>query len=119
MASPFLRIAALLGFFGVAFGAFGAHALRGRVAPDLVEVWKTGVLYQLVHALALLLVALAGDRFAWGRYAGWAFVGGTAVFSGSLYVMTLTGMRWLGAVTPVGGVLFLTGWLALVASARG
>jgi uncharacterized membrane protein YgdD (TMEM256/DUF423 family) len=113
-----LRLAGLLGFLGVALGAFGAHGLRGRVGPDLLEVWKTGVLYHLVHALALLLVAIAGPRVAWGAAAGWLFVAGIAIFSGSLYALTLTGARWWGAVTPVGGLAFLAGWLVLALTAR-
>jgi uncharacterized membrane protein YgdD (TMEM256/DUF423 family) len=113
-----LRIAALLGFVGVALGAFGAHGLRGRVEPELIEVWKTGVLYQLVHALALMGVAAAGPRVGWPRAVAGLFVAGVIVFSGSLYTMTLTGQRWLGAITPLGGAAFLGGWAALAASAR-
>jgi uncharacterized membrane protein YgdD (TMEM256/DUF423 family) len=114
----FLRLAGILGFIGVALGAFGAHGLRARVAPELLEVWKTGVLYQLVHALALLVVGLAGNRIAWGTIVGWLFVVGTVVFSGSLYALTLTGTRTWGAVTPFGGVAFLVGWVMLAVSAR-
>ena len=113
-----VRLAGILGFVGVALGAFGAHALRGRVAPEMIEVWKTGVLYHLVHALALLGVALAPARIGWPRAVAGLFVAGIVVFSGSLYVLVLSGQHWLGAVTPLGGVAFLSGWAALAASAR-
>ena len=113
-----LRLSAVLGFVGVALGAFGAHGLRGRVAPELIEVWKTGVLYHLIHSVALLAVALAGERIAWRRPVAALFTAGIVIFSGSLYVLTLTGVGWLGAVTPLGGVAFLAGWAALAASAR-
>ena len=119
MSTTFLRLAAALAFLGVALGAFGAHGLRGRVGPDLLEVWKTGVLYHLIHALALFGVAVAGERIGWWTAAGALFVAGIAVFSGSLYLLTLTGARWWGAVTPLGGVAFLAGWLVVAASARG
>ncbi len=110
---------AMLGGIGVALGAFGAHGLRGRVAGDLLAVWETASRYHLAHALALLAVAWVASR-ADGlavRIAGWGFAVGIVVFSGSLYLMTLTGARWLGAITPLGGVAFLLGWFALAASA--
>jgi uncharacterized membrane protein YgdD (TMEM256/DUF423 family) len=113
-----LRLAGVLGFVGVALGAFGAHGLRARVGPEMVEVWKTGVLYHLVHTLALFGVALAGERIAWRKVVAALFVAGIVVFSGSLYLLTLSGTRWLGAITPLGGVAFLGGWAALAASAR-
>jgi uncharacterized membrane protein YgdD (TMEM256/DUF423 family) len=113
-----LRLSAILGFVGVALGAFGAHGLRSRVGPEMVEIWKTGVLYHLVHAMALLGVAVAGDRIGWRRVVAGLFTAGIVIFSGSLYLLTLTGQRWLGAVTPLGGVAFLAGWAALAASAR-
>lgn len=99
---------------GVAAGAFGAHALKGVVSPELLVVYETGVRYQLVHAVALLAVGLAAAIRPEGRWAlpTCLFVAGTALFSGSLYVLALTGIRWLGAVTPLGGVCFLAGWLA-------
>lgn len=103
------------GFIAVAAGAFGAHALKARLTPDMLAVFETGARYQMYHALALLAVAWAGARWP-GRLAaasGWCFVAGTVLFSGSLYAMTLTGVRGLGAVTPFGGVLFLAGWLLL------
>jgi len=99
----------------VAAGAFGAHALRQRLAPDLLAVFETGVRYQMYHALGLLAVAFAAGRWSAPQisWAGWLFLAGIVVFSGSLYVLSLTGMRWLGAVTPLGGLCFLAGWICL------
>lgn len=118
---------AALGFLGVAFGAFGAHgltrALEGMAdASQRLEWWKTGAQYHLVHALAVGVAAAAAARLSSGLVAtsGWLFVAGVLLFSGSLYVMTLTGVRALGAVTPIGGLCFLGGWGALfVAALRG
>jgi uncharacterized membrane protein YgdD (TMEM256/DUF423 family) len=112
-AVSFVRVAAILGFFAVALGAFGAHGLRDRFAPGGAEIWRTAALYHLVHAVALFAVALAGRRLRGGRAACWLFSGGIVVFSGSLYLMAVTGMRWLGMVTPLGGGAFLAGWLVL------
>ena len=97
----------------VAFGAFGAHALRARLSPDMLAVYETGARYQMFHALALLVVAWAGTRWPGSRAitaSGWLFVAGTLLFSGSLYALSLTGVRGLGAVTPIGGVAWLIGW---------
>lgn len=109
-------IGALSGFLGVAAGAFGAHALRDRVAPDLLLVYETGVRYQLVHALVLLFVGLAAARWPSGGWAAaaWLFAAGTVLFSGSLYALALSGIRALGAVTPVGGLCLLAGWVAVL-----
>lgn len=112
-----VRIAAILGFLGVALGAFGAHGLRARVGPEMLEVWKTGVLYHLVHALALLGVAAAGPRVGWPRAVAGLFVAGVVIFSGTLYALVLTGALWLGAITPIGGIALMGGWAALAASA--
>ena len=109
----FLLLGALSGLLAVAAGAFGAHALRAVLTPDLLAVFETGARYQMYHALALLLVALLSAAAPHRRTvaaAGWCFVLGTLLFSGSLYLLALTGIRWWGAVTPVGGVLFLIGW---------
>jgi uncharacterized membrane protein YgdD (TMEM256/DUF423 family) len=106
---------ALSAFIAVAAGAFGAHALRARLAPEMLAVFETGARYQMYHALALLFVgwaALHGDHAAL-RWAGGLFIAGTILFSGSLYVLALTGVRALGAITPLGGVCFLAGWIAL------
>jgi uncharacterized membrane protein YgdD (TMEM256/DUF423 family) len=105
----------LFGFLAVAFGAFGAHALRARLTPADLAIFETGVRYQMYHALALLLVTIFLARGGSGAspLAGWGFTVGIVVFSGSLYLMVLTGERWLGAVTPLGGLAFLLGWAAL------
>jgi uncharacterized membrane protein YgdD (TMEM256/DUF423 family) len=102
-------------FLAVSFGAFGAHALKARVEPDLLAIFETGVRYQAYHALALFAVAFAASRGA-GRaatVAGVCFLAGALIFSGSLYALTLTGIRRWGAVTPIGGLLFLGGWISL------
>jgi uncharacterized membrane protein YgdD (TMEM256/DUF423 family) len=108
---------ALVAGTGVALGAFGAHALEGRVGAGLIQTWQTGVQYQLVHGLALLLISASGRTDPWSRRAAMAFMVGTVVFSGSLYALVLSGVRLWGAVTPIGGVAFLTGWTLLAVSA--
>jgi len=115
MDRAFALAGALSAFLAVAAGAFGAHALRARLAPDLLTVFETGARYQMYHALALFAVVWASNRWPGipMRAAGWLFIGGTLVFSGSLYLLALTGARWLGAITPLGGLLFLAGWAAL------
>jgi len=121
MRPTFLVLGALSAALAVAAGAFGAHALRARVEPRLLEVFETGARYQMYHALALLAVGWLAARQPSGAAdtAGLAFVVGIILFSGSLYLMTLLGIRALGAITPLGGVAFLVGWIALaVAAAR-
>jgi len=115
MRKAFLLAAAILGFLSVGAGAFGAHALSERLSSADLSIFETAVRYQLVHALALGLVAALDDgRPAPGLVrAGAAFGLGTLVFSGSLYVLVLTQVRWLGAITPVGGLALLAGWLFL------
>jgi uncharacterized membrane protein YgdD (TMEM256/DUF423 family) len=116
----FFALGALSGFISVAAGAFGAHALRARLDPGALSVFETGARYQMYHALGLLAVAWAVSRWPgpWAGRAGWLFVGGTLLFSGSLYALALSGVRWLGAVTPLGGVAFLAGWICLALAAR-
>ena len=116
----FAGIGAVFGFLGVAAGAFGAHALRARLSPDALEIFETAARYQMYHALALIAAAWVASRWpgSFAHAAGWLFVGGTVVFSGSLYVLALTGTRWLGAVTPIGGLALLAGWLSLAWAAR-
>ena len=116
MDRTFLWIGALAAFIGVAFGAFGAHGLRGRLTAESLSVFETGVRYQMYHAFALFVVAIALDRFGgWSvRAAGWLFTLGIVVFSGSLYALALTGVRTFGAITPIGGLAFLAGWAMLV-----
>lgn len=111
----FMVLGSASGFLGVAAGAFGAHVLRGRLTPEMLAVYQTAALYQLVHALALLGAAWAAARWP-GRAAtaaGWSFAGGTILFSGSLYALSLSGLRWLGSITPLGGLAFLAGWACL------
>jgi uncharacterized membrane protein YgdD (TMEM256/DUF423 family) len=99
----------------VAAGAFAAHALRDKLKPELLNAFEVGVKYQMYHALALLAVAWAVGHWpnSSAYLAGWLFIAGTILFSGSLYAMSLSGLRWLGAITPVGGLLFIAGWLYL------
>lgn len=110
-----IRAGAVLMLLAVALGAFGAHALREKLDARALEVWETGVRYQVYHAFALFLVAWLATRFPNKTVdaAGWCFLSGTLVFSGSLYALAWTGIRSLGAVTPLGGLLFLAGWLSL------
>ena len=119
MDRTFLFFGAVAGFVAVAFGAFGAHALRNKLSPEMLAVFETGVRYQMFHALAILVVALALARLdGWiVRAAGWCFTAGIVLFSGSLYALALTGVSTLGAITPLGGVAFLAGWALLVYAA--
>jgi len=111
-----LLAAALLGAAGVALGAFGAHGLRARLDARGLEVWETAVRYHVVHAVALLALALS-PYAAQLRMAGWLFAAGIALFSGSLYALALGGPRWLGPVTPLGGLALLAGWLWIARAA--
>ena len=115
MDRTFCALGSWLAALGVAAGAFGAHALKGRLSPEMLGVFETGVHYHLIHALALIGAAWACGRWAFRLpvAAGWFFVSGIVLFSGSLYALALTGERWLGAVTPFGGVAFLAGWVCL------
>ncbi|HKL27234.1 MAG TPA: DUF423 domain-containing protein [Desulfuromonadales bacterium] len=116
----FLMIGSLSALLGVALGAFGAHGLKSRVHPDMLAVWQTGVQYHLVHALGLLLIAILCQLLPQAgllRPAGWVLLAGTLLFSGSLYLMVLTGVRALGMITPLGGIAFLLGWLLLALAA--
>ena len=115
MDRTFLLAGAVAGLVAVTFGAFGAHGLRGRLTPEMLAVFETGVRYHMYHALALLLTAALLPRVQGKAIvaAGWCFVGGIVLFSGSLYVMAVTGITVLGAITPIGGVAFLAGWALL------
>lgn len=116
----FLLAGSLLGGLGVALGAFGAHGLKGRLSPEDLAIFETGVRYQMYHALALLAVAYAAHRWpeaGSAAWAGWLMLAGTLIFSGTLYLLVLSGLRWLGAITPIGGVLLILGWLSLVLTA--
>jgi len=109
-------LAGIFGFLGVAFGAFGAHGLKGRVSADMLANWNTAAHYQMIHALALLAAGIfqllqSGRRLL--SAAAVLFITGILIFSGSLYVLVLTNVRWLGAITPIGGTALLAGWIAL------
>jgi uncharacterized membrane protein YgdD (TMEM256/DUF423 family) len=112
----FFVAGSLLAFLAVALGAFAAHGLKNRLAPDMFNIFEVGVRYHMYHALALLAVAWASSRWSENsiNLAGWAFIFGILVFSGSLYILSVTGIRWLGAITPIGGVGFLIGWILLI-----
>ncbi len=115
MLRPFISLAGFFGFTGVALGAFAAHGLKAQLTPEYLAVFQTGVHYQMLHALALLLVALLAQHLPQRllRLAGGFFVAGILLFSGSLYALTLVGLGKLGLITPIGGVCFLAGWLCL------
>jgi uncharacterized membrane protein YgdD (TMEM256/DUF423 family) len=119
MEKTLMFVGAVMGGVGVAIGAFGAHGLRGRLSPEMLAVFETGVRYHMYHALAILATAALFARVD-GRavvVAGWCFAAGIVVFSGSLYALALSGVTILGAVTPIGGVLFLVGWISLAVAA--
>jgi uncharacterized membrane protein YgdD (TMEM256/DUF423 family) len=111
----FFALGSLSAGIAVALGAFGAHALKARLTPEMLAVYETGVRYQLTHALALLAVAWAATRWPGAAVtaSGWLFVAGTLLFSVSLYGLSLSGLRWLGAVTPLGGAAWIAGWACL------
>lgn len=115
----FFSLGTISAFIAVAAGAFGAHSLRGRLSADMMDIFEVGVRYQMYHALAILAVAWAYTR--WPGFlviaSGWLFILGTILFSGSLYLLSLTGVRWLGAITPFGGIAFLMGWIGLMLTA--
>lgn len=118
---PFFLLGALFAGLAVAAGAFGAHGLEGRVPPDRLQTFRTAVAYQMYHALALLVVGWAAAQ-GWGpavHGAGYCFVAGILIFSGSLYLLVLTDTGWLGAITPLGGVAFIVGWGLFAWSALG
>lgn len=120
MAKLFITLASLSGMLAVMFGAFGAHALRSRLDDYAMGVFQTAVQYHFYHSLALLavgIVALSQPQTVLLKSSGWLFLIGILVFSGSLYLLGITGVRWLGAVTPLGGLAFIGGWACLAASA--
>jgi uncharacterized membrane protein YgdD (TMEM256/DUF423 family) len=106
-------------FVAVGLGAFGAHGLRQRLSPDMLAIFETGVRYHVYHALGLFAAAWVLDKnpASLANAAGWAFTLGIVIFSGSLYILSISGVRWLGAITPIGGVAFLVGWILLVLAA--
>lgn len=114
MNRTFLALGALLTLFGVIFGAFGAHAVRGHVSPLMYSVYETAVQYQFYHALGLMLIGISAahlDARGWLRAAGWLMFAGVILFSGSLYLLVLIGTRWLGILTPLGGTAFIVAWI--------
>ncbi|WP_347548350.1 DUF423 domain-containing protein [Pseudalkalibacillus hwajinpoensis] len=115
----FLIIGALNAALAVGLGAFGAHGLEGRLSAKMLETFKTGVQYHMYHALGLIGVALIADRLSTGlvQWAGWLMFAGIILFSGSLYVLSLSGIKILGAITPLGGVAFITAWILLIVAA--
>ena len=119
MDRTFLLIGALAGFTGVTLGAFGAHALRGRLSPEMLAVFETGVRYQIYHALAIIATGLIAARMGGWLIvsAGWLLTAGIVLFSGSLYLLVFTGVTRFGAITPIGGVAFLLGWACLALEA--
>ena len=112
----FFLSGAIAAFIAVALGAFGAHSLKTKLSADMLNIFEIGVRYQMYHALALIAVAWAMTRWPEANLnaAGWAFIVGIVVFSGSLYLLSATDIRWLGAITPIGGLAFLIGWAILI-----
>ena len=120
MTNRFLLPGSVLALLAVAAGAFGAHALRDRLTPDMLSVFETAARYQMYHALALIAldrVGSAGPAASAIKAAGWLFVAGIMVFSGSLYLLVFSGLTWLGAITPIGGLAFMGGWACLAVAA--
>lgn len=113
----YVRVAAIAGFLAVSLGAFAAHGLKERLSPEMLAIFETGVKYQFYHALAMLALALGASHLGGGKWvslanASWLF--GMLIFSGSLYILALSGIRWLGAITPIGGLALLAGWVCLL-----
>ncbi|MBZ0263728.1 DUF423 domain-containing protein [bacterium] len=121
MKDKILGIGAVFGFSGVALGAFGAHGLKPLLSPELLTIYETGIQYHLIHAVVILIIALIARNNYSTRvwYSALAFTTGIIVFSGSLYVLAITGVRWLGAITPFGGIAFLVGWFLLLLESFG
>ncbi|WCK54418.1 DUF423 domain-containing protein [Aneurinibacillus sp. Ricciae_BoGa-3] len=116
----FIVLGSLNMFLSVALGAFGAHGLKGKISADMLAVYETGVHYHMIHAIALLIIAFIGEKFigtSLPAWSGWLMQIGIILFSGSLYALSISGIRILGAITPIGGVAFLAGWVLLVIAA--
>jgi uncharacterized membrane protein YgdD (TMEM256/DUF423 family) len=119
MAKLFITLAAFSGMFAVIFGAFGAHALKGKLDNHALNIFETAVQYHFYHSFALLMVgviAITQPQTALLKSTGWLFIVGIVIFSGSLYLLSFTGLRWLGAVTPLGGLTLIAGWACLAAT---
>lgn len=120
MERTFFIVAAVSAFISVAAGAFGAHGLKSRLTPEMLTVFEVGVRYQMYHSFGLFVVSWACERFpssSTTTTSGWLFIAGIIIFSGSLYLLSITGLKWLGAITPIGGLAFLFGWIMLAWSA--
>ena len=122
MPNLFFALGSGLSLLGVVFGAFGAHALRSKLTPEMLETFEVAVRYQMYHSLGMIAAAWAASQ--WQNHltaaSGWCFFAGILIFSGSLYILSLTGIRWLGAITPIGGLAFIVGWGCLtIAAIRG
>ncbi|WP_409252302.1 DUF423 domain-containing protein [Bacillus sp. SCS-153A] len=116
----FIIIGAINAFLSVAMGAFGAHALEGKISQKYIDIWNTGVLYQMFHSIGILIIGvLAGNIAASSmlNWSGWLMLIGIVLFSGSLYILSLTGIKVLGAITPLGGLSFLIAWVLLIITA--
>lgn len=116
MAKLFISLGSILAFLGVALGAFGAHALKSRLTPDMMKIFETGVQYHMLHAIALVMVGIISHWLNDSQLLAWSgrmFLAGIIIFPGSLYVLTMTGIRTFGAITPIGGLAFLAGWFLL------
>jgi uncharacterized membrane protein YgdD (TMEM256/DUF423 family) len=113
MRKTFLLLGSLFGFFGVALGAFGAHGLKNILTSEMLAVFETAVRYQMYHTFAIIVVALMVEEYPAAAYAGRLFGFGIIFFSGSLYALSLSGIKWFGMVTPFGGLCFLAGWCVL------
>ena len=114
-AKLFLSIGSISGALAVMLGAFGAHGLKDKLSEEMLKVWQTGVEYHFYHTFALLAVGLLALKFQSGflNASGWSFLAGTVIFSGSLYALSLSGVKILGAITPIGGLMFIVGWILL------
>jgi len=122
MSRLFFAFGSGFALIAVITGAFAAHTLKSKLSPDMFQVFEVAVRYQMYHALGLIAVAWAASQWSSQLIAasGWLFVAGIVIFSGSLYILSLTGVRWLGAITPIGGVAFIIGWGCLLwAAIRG
>ncbi|WP_422657871.1 DUF423 domain-containing protein [Paenibacillus sp. EC2-1] len=120
MQKTFMAWGAVFMALSVAIGAFGAHMLEGKITADEMAIYETGVHYHMIHGIAVIITGLAAGLFGESRKLFWAgvlFSAGIIIFSGSLYVLSLSGIKWLGAITPIGGVSFIAGWLILMSSA--
>ncbi len=114
MIKLFLSLGSINALLAVMLGAFGAHGLKNRLSADMIEIFETGVQYHFYHALGLLAVGLLAYHLpesAWLRWSGWLMLAGIVIFSGSLYLLSVSGIRWLGAITPIGGTAFIAAWI--------